>query len=156
PLAQGLLGKEQVKQVHRLVYEELLWLAQDVAGRQQDHRSGRKLSPQAAARAALVYLSKAESAHRPTQALYVMRGECRAILGDKAAAGADARRARATPPALALDHHLRGQLAFNRRRFAEAARAFEAALHLEPTHYWSMMWLGYCLERSERREDWAT
>jgi serine/threonine protein kinase len=72
-LEGGLLGRQQVEQIRRLAYEELLWLADDVLGRQHEHQSERKLSPEAAARQALVYLGKAESAHRPTQSLYALR-----------------------------------------------------------------------------------
>jgi tetratricopeptide (TPR) repeat protein len=152
-LAQGLLGSDQLDHIHRLAYEELLLLAKDVADRQQEHRSGRKLSSQEAAREALVYLDKAESAHRPTKSLHVLRAMCRGILDDVAAAKAEVPRARATPPTLAVDHYLRGLWACNRGQFAEGAKAFRAALDLEPTHYWSMMWLGHCLQRSQRRED---
>src|SRR5262249_36952259 len=51
-LAGSLLGKHQVEQIRRSVYEELLWLADDVMGRREDHRSGQQLAPEAAARAA--------------------------------------------------------------------------------------------------------
>src|SRR5207249_12092594 len=46
---------------------------------------------------------------------------------------------------LALDYFLRGQDAYDAKKLAEGVQAFEAALRLEPTHYWSMMRLGYCL-----------
>jgi tetratricopeptide (TPR) repeat protein len=46
---------------------------------------------------------------------------------------------------VALDHYLTGQAAYDARHLAEGVAAFEAALHLEPTHYWSLMNLGYCL-----------
>src|SRR5205807_535649 len=53
-------------------------------------------------------------------------------------------------------HVLRGQAAFDAKQLAEGVQAFEAALHLEPTHYWSLMWLGYCLcDLGQRREDFA-
>src|SRR5262249_43592796 len=54
-LEGGLLGTDQVEQIRRTVYEALLWLADDLSDRQQDHGSGQKLSREAAARAALVY-----------------------------------------------------------------------------------------------------
>jgi tetratricopeptide (TPR) repeat protein/serine/threonine protein kinase len=141
----GLLGTQQVEHVRRLIYEELLWLAADVLGRRQRHPFGAKLSPETAARQALVYLGKSEGAHPPTPAFYVLRAQCHRALGDVAAAEADARLAAATAPVLALDHSLRGQAAFRGKKQAEAIAAFEAALQLEPTHYWSFMWLGYCL-----------
>ncbi len=144
-LEGGLLGRQQVEQIRRLAYEELLWLAEDVILRQQGHRSEGKLSPQAAARVALVYLGKAEGARRPTRALYALRGACRKALGEEAAAQADTQLAAQTPATVALDHSLRGQAAYDGKQLAEGAQAFEAALRLEPTHYWSMMRLGYCL-----------
>jgi serine/threonine protein kinase len=55
-LETGLLGREQVEHVRRTAYEELLWLAEDVLGRQEDHRFGGKLSPASTAQQALVYL----------------------------------------------------------------------------------------------------
>jgi tetratricopeptide (TPR) repeat protein len=139
----GLLGKDQVAQVRRQAYEELVWLADDMVRRQKDHRSGQTLSPEAAAKQALVYLDKAETAHRASQALYVLRGRCREAMGEKAAAQADAELAKKTPPTLARDHTLRGWAAFDAHQNPEAVQAFEAALHLDPTDYWSLMGLGY-------------
>jgi tetratricopeptide (TPR) repeat protein/serine/threonine protein kinase len=144
-LDDGLLGRQQVQQIRTLVYEELLWLADDMVRRQREHRSERKLSPAAAARAAFTYLGKAESAHRPTRAFYALRARCRNDLGDKALAQADTQLADRTPPTIALDHFLQGQASYDAKQVAEAVNAFEAALRLEPTHYWSLMWLGYCL-----------
>src|SRR5262249_3920578 len=126
-------------------YEELLWLADDVIRRRQDHRSGRTLSPEEAARQALGYLGKAEIAHPPTRALYALRARCRKDLGDEAAGRADTKLAAETPATMALDHFLRGQAAYDAGQLREGVQAFEAAQWLEPTHYWSLMWLGYCL-----------
>jgi tetratricopeptide (TPR) repeat protein/serine/threonine protein kinase len=144
-LEGGLLGKEQVEHVRRRAYEELLWLAEDAALRQEEHRSGQKLSPASAAQAALVYLGKAETAHRPTRAFYSMRAYCRKALGEVAAARVDLQRADQTRPTMALDFYLQGVFAHGRKQQAEAVRAFEAALRLEPSHYWSLMRLGICL-----------
>src|SRR5262249_22608570 len=138
-LAAGFLGSAQVEQVRRLVYEELILLADDLLRRQQDHRSGTKLSAAAAGRAALVYLAEAEGAHQPTQVFYVLHGDCRKALGEDEASRADWKIANATAPSIALDHYRRGLAAMDRKQPAEALQAFEAALQLEPTHYWSMM-----------------
>jgi tetratricopeptide (TPR) repeat protein len=155
-LEGGILGRDQVEQVRRIAHEQLLWLADDVVRRLQEHRSGRKLSPQAAARAALVYLDRAAGAYRPTLALYSLRGRCRKALGEVAAARADRELAARTPPSLALDHSLRGQAAYDVKRLAEGVEAFEEALRLEPTHYWSLMKLGHCLcDLGRRPEDFA-
>src|SRR5262249_25827033 len=59
-LEGGLAQATQVQQVRRSLYDELLWLADDVLRRGQGHRSGLKLSPIERARQGLVYLHKAE------------------------------------------------------------------------------------------------
>jgi tetratricopeptide (TPR) repeat protein len=143
-LTGGLLGKEQVEHLRQVAYEELLWLAKDVITRRQEHRTGRQLSQKDAARHALSYLGKAESAHRPTVAFYLLRAWCHQDLGEAAAAQADQQRADKTAPTLALDHHMRGLDAYDARQLAEGVQAFEAALRLDPTHYWSLIRLGYC------------
>jgi tetratricopeptide (TPR) repeat protein/serine/threonine protein kinase len=144
-LEGGLLGTRQVEQIRRLVYEGLLWLADDVLRRQQDHGTGQTLTPEAAGRQALVYLDRAEKNRRPTQALHLLRVRCYEILKEDAPAQAYAERARQSPPTAALDYFLRGQAAYEARQLAEGVQAFEAALRLEPTRYWSLMKLGFCL-----------
>jgi serine/threonine protein kinase/Flp pilus assembly protein TadD len=141
-LEQGALGRRQVEQIRRTAYEELLWLADDLLARRQDHVSGEQLSAPAAARQALAYLDKAGAGHEPTTAFFSLRARCRGALGDKEAADADAQLARATPPRLALDHDLLGQAALDAKDKDVAVREFEEALRLEPTHYWSLMKLG--------------
>jgi tetratricopeptide (TPR) repeat protein/serine/threonine protein kinase len=141
----GLLAREQVEHIRRAAYEELLWLADDLMHRKEAHRSGQPLSSEAAARQALVQLSNAENAHLPTQALYALRARCRKALGEENAFQADRQLAEKTAPTIALDHYLRAQAAYDAKQFAEGVQACEAALRLEPTHYWSMMRLGYCL-----------
>jgi tetratricopeptide (TPR) repeat protein len=156
-LAGGFLGKDQLEQIRRSAYEELLWLAHDLALRQEDHRSGQKLPREAAAKQALVYLGKATTAHPPTQAFYVLRAVCRKALGDEAAVQADRKLVDLTAPTIALDHYLRGLAAVNAKQLADGVQAFEAALRLEPTHYWSLMWLGICWGKlGQRGEDFAT
>jgi tetratricopeptide (TPR) repeat protein len=161
-LKGSLLGADQVKQIRRTAYEELLWLANDVFHREEEHRSGNRLSPQEAARHALVYLGKAQTAHVPTLALYSLRARCRKKLGEEAAYRADWELAAKTPPTLALDHYLRGedlrgQATFSDKQLAAMVRAYEAALRLEPTHYWSLMRLGHCwCDFGQRPEDFGT
>ena len=155
-LEGSVLGSDQIKQIRRSVYQELLWLAEDVFHRRQEHRSAGQLLPQPAARQALIYLGKAVSAHRATQALYALRARCRKALGEEAASKADRQLAEKNGPTIALDHYLRGQAAYDAKKLAAAIQAFEAALHLDPTHYWSLMWLGYCLVNLGRGpEDFA-
>jgi tetratricopeptide (TPR) repeat protein/tRNA A-37 threonylcarbamoyl transferase component Bud32 len=156
-LSGSILSRDQVDQIRRLVYEELLWLADVITIRQVEHPSGRKLTPQAAARAALVYLGKAESAHPPTQALHALRARCHKTLGHELAFRAYMQLAEKTPPALARDHYGRGQAAYAAKQLTAGVQAFEAALRVEPTHYWSMMWLGYCwCDLGQRPEDYMT
>jgi tetratricopeptide (TPR) repeat protein len=155
-LEGSFVRSQQVQHIRRVAYEELLWLADDVLSRQQDHRSEGKLSPEAAARQALVYLGTAERAHAPTHALYALRARCRETLGEETAAQADRQQANQTPPTMALDHALRGQAAYAAKQLSASVRAFEAALHLEPTHYWSLMSLGYCLcDLGQSADDFA-
>jgi tetratricopeptide (TPR) repeat protein len=144
-LDASLLGREQGPEIRRAVYEELLWLTTDILGRKEGHRTAEPLSPSAAAQQALAYLAKAETAHPPTLALYTLRARCRKTLGDVTAAEADQKLADNTPATMALDHYLRGQAAYYAKQLTEGVRAFEAALRLEPTHYWSMVWLGWSL-----------
>jgi tetratricopeptide (TPR) repeat protein/serine/threonine protein kinase len=142
---RSALAKNQVQQIRRTACDALLWLAQDVLERRQDHRSGQKLSRKAAAEQALLYLARAATAHPPTQGFYVLSSLGRAALGQEAAAQADRKRAKQMPPALAVDHYILGRAATNSKEIARAIKSFEAALDVEPTHYWSLMRLGYCL-----------
>src|SRR4029077_2464683 len=104
-LGRGVFGPDQVKRIQHTAYEELLWLADDVVRRQEDHRSGQKISSESAARQALVYLQKAESAHEPTQAFYRIRSQCGKSLKEVDAASGDEQLARRTPGTIALDYY---------------------------------------------------
>jgi tetratricopeptide (TPR) repeat protein len=156
-LAGGLLGKEQRDFIRRTIYEELIWLADDVTTRRERHGSGEKLSREAALREGLKYLARAESAHAPTRALYEMRAFCHNNLGEVAARQADQELLLHTPPTIALDHYSQGFTLFSTNRLTEAVKHFEAALHLEPTHYWSLVRLGYCwCDLGQSPEDFRT
>jgi tetratricopeptide (TPR) repeat protein len=144
-LAGGFLGSAQVEQVRRIAYEELIWLADDLLRRHEEHPSGHKLSADVAVRQALVYLAQAEKAHQPTQVFYKVRADCHEALSEEEAFQADRKIAVTMAPTIGLDHYLRGLFAIDRKQAAEAIQAFEAALQLEPTHYWSMMFLGNVL-----------
>jgi tetratricopeptide (TPR) repeat protein len=144
-LVGGPLESDQVLRIRRTAYEELAWLADDVVRRQEDHRSGEKMASESAARQALVYLKKAEQAHRPTTSFYRIRSRCRKMLAEEEASRADGQLASLTPGTFALDHYLLGQEAYDAGNKSEAIKQFEAALRLEPTSYWSLMQLGWCL-----------
>jgi len=151
-LEGGSLEADQVARVRRTVYEELLWLAHDVAGRQVAHRSGRKMSPQEAAQEGLAYLRQAEVAARPTSAFYQIRARLLKTAGKQAEAGQDEELARRTPATVALDHYLPALTAYDAGDKAEAVKQYQAALRIEPTHYWSLLELGSCLTTLGRQE----
>jgi tetratricopeptide (TPR) repeat protein len=155
-LEQNVLGKEQVEQIRRCAYEELIWLAVDVVNRRKDHSSGQPLSPKSAAQQALAYLGKAEMAHWPIHSFYALRARCHEELGEATAARADQELADKTPPTTVLDHELRGLAAYKERSRAEGVKAFEAALRLDPTRFRSLMFLGACLcDLGRGSEDFA-
>jgi tetratricopeptide (TPR) repeat protein/serine/threonine protein kinase len=155
-LEGGLLEPGQRMQIRSSAYEELLWLADDVSRRWEDHRSGQKLSLLDAARESLAYLRKAEETFRPTSAFYRLRAQCHKSLGETEEARADQALAEKTPAVIALDHYLPGLSAYAARNKAQGVKHFEAALRVEPTHYWSLMRLGYCLtDLGEQEQDFA-
>jgi tetratricopeptide (TPR) repeat protein len=149
----GFLASQQTEQVRRNGYEVLLWLANDLVRFQHDYQLKKPLTPVEAAQQALAYLSKAEAFYKPTQALHVLRARGQETLGDLAAAEADKQHAAKTGPTIAFDHFLRGQAAWDEKKLSDGVSAFEAALRVEPTHYWSMVWLGYCLTASGSADD---
>jgi tetratricopeptide (TPR) repeat protein len=89
-------------------------------------------------------------------AFYRLRARCRRALKDEAAARDDDRHARQTSATTALDHFMQGQAAFHAGDRAGTVKHFQAALDLERTHYWALLWLGYSrLEFAQRPEDAA-
>jgi tetratricopeptide (TPR) repeat protein len=150
-LASRLLRPDQVAQVRRTAYEQLLWLAND-ALRRGDHGSGRNPSSSEAAQQALAYLRKAEAAAPPTAAFYRIRATCRKALGQEEEAGKDLELAGQAPETRALDHLLLGLAAYDAGNMAEAVQQCEAALRAEPAHYWSLLLLGYCQANLGQRE----
>ncbi len=150
-LEQGLLGNDQKQEIRRIVYEQLVWLADDVLRRAQEHGTEAKLSPQAAAEAAGAYLQKAETARAPTAAFYRLRAQARRTLGQQITA--DLKLAQQTPPTMASDFYLQGQAAYARNDRDKGIQAFEAALRLEPRHYRSLEMLGCCLSMLGRRPE---
>jgi tetratricopeptide (TPR) repeat protein/serine/threonine protein kinase len=151
-LEASLMGPDQVRQVRRSSYEELLWLADDVTRRRVHHRTGHRLSPAEAARQGLAYLHNAEPAFGPTSAWFRLRARCHNLLGAEEAASADLALAKKTEATIAMDHYLLGLAANDARDKEQAVKHFEAALRAEPTHYWSLMRLGYCLTDLGRQD----
>jgi tetratricopeptide (TPR) repeat protein/serine/threonine protein kinase len=151
----GLLETEQAQQIREAVYEALLRLADHLVVRHIDYQTGRRLSAESAGRLGLVYLHKAESARPATPAFFRARSACSRLLKDENGARADERRAGQAPALLALDHYLLGLRALNAGDKNEAVKQFEAALRREPTHYWSLLFLGVSLGDLGREQDWA-
>jgi tetratricopeptide (TPR) repeat protein len=154
-LESSLLAPKDVQRIRQVIYEALLWLADNLVVRHADYQTGRELSAESAARLALGYVEKAETAHLATPALFRIRAACARLLHDEKGALADEQRARQTPAALALDHYLLGLRAISARDKKEAVAQFEAALRLEPSHYWSLMFLGVSLVDLGQEQDWA-
>jgi tetratricopeptide (TPR) repeat protein/serine/threonine protein kinase len=156
-LEGGLGHASLVQQVRRSLYEELLWLADDMRTRGRDHRSGIKLSTAERARQGLAYLQKAVQVWQPTSALYHLRAAFQKALGKHEAAHADVALARSTPLTMAVDHYLLGQAALRARNKAAAIKQFEAALRREPHHYIALLQLGVGLSLlGEQERDFAT
>jgi tetratricopeptide (TPR) repeat protein/serine/threonine protein kinase len=152
----GSLEAHQVSRLRRNFYEALVWLANDVVLRNQDHCSGRDLSQQEAAQQALAYLHKAEMIFPPTSAFYHIRGLTRIKLGQREEGQADLKLAREMPATLALDHNLLGSAAYRARNKAEAVQHHLAALRVEANHYWTLMRLGYTLcDLGEDEQDYT-
>jgi len=147
-LEKSVLTKDQVEQIRRTVYEELLWLAHEavvvgvnVQSRLPSHLR-RSVSRESAATLALVYLRTAERAHPPTHGLYKLLARCQKVLGKEEAARTDEELAHENPPTMAIDFFHRGDTAYYAKNIAEALEAFEAGLRVEPTHFWSMYMVG--------------
>jgi tetratricopeptide (TPR) repeat protein len=144
-LENGFLEPDQVGRVRQMAYEVLLWLADDVGRREVNHLSGRKMIQREAAQKGLDYLRHAEATARPTTAFYLLRARFLKALGQQGEARRDGELARHTPEAIALDHVLLAQAARDARDKAQAVQHYQAALRVEPTHYWSLLNLGGCL-----------
>jgi serine/threonine protein kinase/Flp pilus assembly protein TadD len=151
-LKGGSLAPDQIAQVRRTAHQELLWLADDIARREVDHRSGLKMSHEDAAEKGLAYLNRAENAARSTSAFYQIRARLLKAAGKEAEASQADDLARRTPATIALDHYLLAGAAYDARDMAGALRQYEAALRLEPTHYWSLLGVGLCLSSKDRPE----
>ncbi|MFO0888509.1 MAG: tetratricopeptide repeat protein [Isosphaeraceae bacterium] len=155
-LEDGLLEQDVVAQVRRTAYEQLLWLADDAVRRQADHRSGSQVSRRQAADQGLAYLRQAEAAAPATSAFYLVRARCLKALGKPAEARPYEELARQTPGTVALDRYLLALAAQSARDKTEAVKQYEAALHVEPAHYWSLQGLGSCLiELGQQEQDFA-
>lgn len=78
------------------------------------------------------------------RALYEDRSNYRRLLGDSAGADADWDRAEATPIRTARDLYLRATSLAAAKHYQAAARDLEAAVRLDPKHFWAHFELGIC------------
>src|SRR5262249_32164980 len=141
-LEQSILGKNQIEQIRRTIYEELLFLADVIITFRRDCLTGPPLSSKAAARRAFEYLRAAEKAQQPTHGFYHVRAYGHRVVGQEAAARADEELARKTPPNRAVDYYQQGHAAYNAKKYHEALKSYEASLAVEPTHFWSLWMVG--------------
>ena len=150
-LEGSLLEPDQVARVRRTAYEELLWLADDVARRGEDHRSGQEDVSAGGRPGGLAYLRQAEAAavRPPPSTRFVPRCSKGAGTASGSAAGRGSLPGD-TPATIALDHYLLAGAAYDARNKAEAVQQYEAALRVEPTHYWSLLGLGDLPEQAGR------
>src|SRR5262249_55064381 len=80
---------------------------------------------------------------------------CHEDLGEEAAAKADQKLADTMPRTLPVDHFLYGLNAKKAGHLTIAVRAYEDALRLDPTHYWSLMQIGVAWVDGKGQEDFA-
>jgi serine/threonine protein kinase/tetratricopeptide (TPR) repeat protein len=64
------------------------------------------------------------------------RADCLARLGDSAGAQTERQKGENLPPVTALDHFLMGKKLYKRGSWAEAISHFDAALLIQPGHFW--------------------
>ena len=151
-LERSSLGAVHRARIRNTAYETLLLLADCIRGRQSDPRAkgDDAANKQLAARECMSYLTKAAAFHQQTTALLWLRSQAWRLLGDNLAADHDAELAKATEPAIALDHFIPAQDAASTGDMTEALRHLREALRLEPTHYWSLFMTGYYLHKLGR------
>jgi serine/threonine protein kinase/tetratricopeptide (TPR) repeat protein len=100
----------------------------------------------AALEQAVALLDRAEAVEglAPSRALGEDRSRYLRQLGREKEAAAAAAAARAIPPATARDHYLFATACARDGRYADAVRALDQALLLNPRHYWSVAQRGIC------------
>ena len=117
-------------------------------------------------------LDRAATLRKPTQGYYRLRADCSERLGEKSGAVAPKKMA-VDPriPTIALDHFLRGEefrmaatrgpaadsdpckRSLNQDDLLRAIKEYQAALQMEPDHFWSHLQLGRCLLALGRRSE---
>jgi serine/threonine protein kinase/uncharacterized protein HemY len=85
----------------------------------------------------LAILDRAAALHPPTRAYHLRRAACLDRAGDAAGARRAREEAGRLEPSSALDHFLIGQEQYRRGDWRGALPHFEAALRLQPDHFWA-------------------
>jgi serine/threonine protein kinase/Tfp pilus assembly protein PilF len=102
----------------------------------------------------LRFLDQAVRLHpEPTRAYYLRQAVCLARKGDAEGAGRARSAAEQIQPSSALDHFLTGQEHYKRGDWITARQHFEAALRLQPGHFWAHCLTAVCcLQMNQPRE----
>ncbi|MCH8047715.1 MAG: tetratricopeptide repeat protein [Planctomycetes bacterium] len=138
------LTAQQSEPLKDSVFELLVLLAD-----WQIHAPGKQPRPDDYRRA-IELLTRAEHGYAPTRSLYQRRSGYWSAVGDEQAARADAARAAAIEPVLALDRYLLGDACRREGQPAEALEQFSQAIRLKPDHFLSLFRMGTCLRALER------
>jgi serine/threonine protein kinase/lipoprotein NlpI len=85
----------------------------------------------------LTILDRAAALHPPTRAYHLRRAACLERAGDLAGARREREEAGRLEPSSALDHFLIGQERYKRDDWRGALPHFEAALRVQPDHFWA-------------------
>ena len=80
----------------------------------------------------------------PNQAYHLRRAACLSRKGDRAGVDEELRRAGTLAPATAFDQFLIGQERYKRRDWAGSLKRFDAALRLQPDHFWAQALSAIC------------
>jgi tetratricopeptide (TPR) repeat protein/tRNA A-37 threonylcarbamoyl transferase component Bud32 len=109
--------------------------------------------PHTQAALALRVLDRAAQLRSPGQAYHLRRARYLLQAGDAQGAKQEHDRAEALKPVDATDYFLLGDEWYRQGKLAEAARAFDGCLRLEPTRFWAQFFLAvHYLESQHRTE----
>ncbi len=95
-------------------------------------------------------LDEAVKWHPATRAYHLRRAACLARLGDVGGAERERGAAESLPPVTAFDQFLTGQERYERGRWDEALRHFDAALRHQPNHFWAQCLSAICYLQLQR------
>jgi serine/threonine protein kinase/Tfp pilus assembly protein PilF len=143
PVFEPCFTPDQRQEIKVACYELLLVLADAMA--QED--SVRQL------REAMQILEQAARFREPTRAYYLRQARYLALLGNAVGAARAGEKAAAAQPVSAHDFFLLGQELQRQANLAEAIRAFNDALRLQPDHFWARYYLAICHVQRRRIPD---